>query len=152
MLKDKLLKDVAVPIWYGLSNLVKLSVSEEAVLFYVSTIITTVCFVVDCVDELVSATKWAAGVLVGASEEPAVEEVWVDENLYLMPSQDTWEVLSAELNEVLAWWQSKASWVCDEICIDAEFWSEEVPQLVEGSMMLCLPSYKRRKGIKFLRK
>lgn len=137
MLREKLMRDVAVPIWYGVSNLVKLSVSEEALWFYASTLVTLVCFIVDGAMELYAAVQWAVGTLVG--EAPTVEEVFVDENLYLMPAQDGWD-LGAEVKEVISWWKVTAAEVFGGDVIDAEFWTEGcVPCLEAAGSLLCLP-------------
>ncbi len=134
------MREVAVPIWYGVSNLAKLSVSEEAVYVYVSTIFTLICFAMDCYDELSNATRWALGCLVDLGE-PEVSEVFVDENLYLMPAHDSWEILGADVEEVISWWKVTAAEVFGDV-IDAEFWTEGVPCLEAAGSLLCLPPCK----------
>lgn len=143
MLKERLLKEVAVPIWYGLSNLVKLSLCEEALYAYLSCIITSICFAVDCWDITVDTLEWASTTLVG--EAPAVEEVLIDETLYLSGTTEN------VAEEVLQWWVEKAFdvFVAVDVVV-AEYWN--TPILCGVDQPKALPAYKRRKNIKFLKK
>ena len=146
MLREKLMREVAVPIWYGVSNLAKLSVSKEAIYTYAHILITAICFIIDCYDDTVTAVKWAAAELSSTEKDMPIETRFVDENLYFMPEHDSWEILGADVQQVVSYWRSKASQVLEMITfqdevIDADFWREDSPLLLEGaSTLLCLPA------------
>jgi hypothetical protein len=140
MLQERLLKEVAVPLWYATKNLAKIAVSEEALLIYVSIIFTAVCFAIECWDSGCTAVKWSIGAMIGVCEQPEICEMYVDENLYLMPAHDDSEILSTEVEKVISWWKTVASEVFGGEVVDGEFWSEGLPLQLEGAgSLLCLP-------------
>lgn len=141
-MKERLLKEVLAPCWYAIKSLGSILTSEEALYAYLSIVITLVVFLVECWDESISTARWAVGSLIDLGE-PEVCEMYVDENLYLMPSHDSWEMLGADVEEVVSWWKATASEVFGGDVIDAEFWGEDSTLLLEGAgSLLCLPSCK----------
>jgi hypothetical protein len=142
-MSDRLLKEVAAPFWYALKSLVSIMTSEEAILQYVGMAIDAVLFIVDCYDLGVVALQWAIEA-VGTEEEPVIETSFIDENLYLMPSHDSFQILAADVEEVLAWWQSKASQVCEEVM--SEYW--ETHLLVGAEEPKILPEFRKRVGVR----